>query len=94
MIKVVLENFNKTLTCAKGETIFEVLRRNEIPFGCSCNGEFICGSCMIEILDGQNNLSTITQHLQLIIKHNLTQNQRLACATKILGDITIKTDYW
>jgi ferredoxin len=73
----------KEIDVPKGKPIREACEKLGIPFGCQGG---ICGSCMIEVVDGEENLSELTEE-----EENLARDKkhRLACQCEIDGDITI-----
>jgi ferredoxin len=58
-----------------------------IPFGCT---EGICGTCRIEVTEGEDNLTELTQEEQDM---NMNTKERLACQCKIKGGI-VKVRPW
>ena len=68
-----------------GELIRDTAEQLGVPFGCK-NG--ICGTCMIDIEEGPENLSELTPE-----EHDMGRDRthRLACQAKIKeGTVTIK----
>lgn len=61
----------------------------DIPFGCR---EGNCATCMIEVLEGGENLNPPTANEKItLLEEELDMNIRLACQCKIAqGEITIK----
>jgi ferredoxin len=56
-----------------------------VPFGCY---EGHCGACLITIIEGNENLSELTEKEKA---YGLEKNQRLACQCRIKhGDVKIK----
>ena len=67
-----------------GENIKKACRELNVPFGCESG---VCGSCMVEIVDGEENLSELTEE-----EENLARDKkhRLACQCEIdSGEVTI-----
>jgi len=58
-----------------------------IPFGCT---EGICGSCRVEVKEGEDNLNDLTQEE---IDMGMSKTERLACQCKIKSGI-VKFTYW
>ena len=68
-----------------GSSLKEVCEEAGIPFACS---EGICGTCVIEVKDGKENLSEMTQEELDFLGE--TEEERLACQCKIKhGEVTI-----
>jgi ferredoxin len=62
-----------------------------IPFSCRAG---ICGSCVIEVTRGEENLSeeTPVERVFLTSLGFAEEKYRLACQCKLLGNITINTE--
>jgi ferredoxin len=56
----------------------------------NCNGYGQCGTCLVEVVDGMDNLSPRTAAENDKLKKR-PESYRLACQTVILGNATIKT---
>lgn len=83
------------IECEEGKTIFEVAKSNSIPIAESCNGDKICGHCRVQIIEGTENLSEPDfDEMKLMKEKNFSQDERLACAVKVYGNVRIKTSYW
>lgn len=87
MAKLIFENTNQEFDIADGSSIHEICEKVGIPFACGYEG--ICGSCLIEITEGMENLSSFTQAEKDFFGD--LSNERLACQCKILkGTVKIK----
>lgn len=62
-----------------GSPIAEVCEEAGVPFACT---EGVCGTCVIEIKEGQENLSEPTQEEKDFLGEG-TCHERLACQCKI-----------
>jgi ferredoxin len=69
-----------------GENIVETIEEAGVPIGCS-NG--VCGTCEIEVLEGMENLSPITQEENDL---GMEGSKRLGCQCVILQG-SVKLDY-
>ncbi len=56
----------------------------------NCGGNGQCGTCVVEITEGSENLSPRTEAENRKLKRK-PDNYRLACQTKVLGDVSVKT---
>ncbi len=69
-----------------GSPIQEVCEEAGIPFACT---EGVCGTCVIEVNAGMENLSEPTQE-EIDFLGDDTQEERLACQCKIKnGEVSI-----
>lgn len=56
----------------------------------NCGGYGQCGTCIVEIVSGQENLSQPTPFEERKLKRK-PDNYRLACQTIVNGAVTVKT---
>jgi ferredoxin len=56
----------------------------------NCGGYGQCGTCIVEIVEGMENLSPKTPFEQRKLKRK-PENYRLACQTLVNGPISVKT---
>ncbi len=56
----------------------------------NCGGNGQCGTCVVEVIDGSEHLSPRTAAEERHLKKK-PDSYRLACQTKVMGDITVKT---
>ena len=76
---------NKTVEVNDGDFLTDACDNLGVPMSCRCG---ICGICRVEILQGMENLSPLTDKEK---DANLYVNERLACECKILkGEVKIK----
>ena len=54
----------------------------------NCHGMGACGTCLIEV----DNMDNVSEHSLLEKLHKVGENQKLACRTKVYGDITIQAN--
>lgn len=78
-----------------GANLMQALLKAGIPVASSCKGDAVCCKCVIQILQGAENLSAENdlEH-QLRERNSLKQGVRVSCQTVVNGDITIDTGYW
>ncbi len=74
-----------------GESLFDAGARVSAGIDTSCVGKGTCGLCRVRVLAGADQLNPFTdeerKHLGNV--YHLTK-VRLACRTKIAGDVTIE----
>lgn len=81
----------KSVTLIAGCTILEAAIRANTDLTSICGGKALCGKCQVIILEGHENLSPIKEEE----KKHLTEEKlhigfRLACCSKVFGDVVIK----
>lgn len=75
--------------------LLQQLQAHKLPIASSCGGEGTCNKCVIDVLEGQNNLSRVEAlEAGLKKKFHLKHTERVACQTYVLGPIKITTSYW
>lgn len=72
---------------ADGESIKQCCEEMGIPFGCE---EGVCGTCIIEIEEGMENLSPYNEQEEDFLGPQ--DRERLACQCKIMKG-TVKVNY-
>lgn len=77
MAKVIDENTKEEKEIQDGELMRDACEELGVPFACK---EGICGSCMIDIAEGEENLSELTQEEKDLARD---KKHRLACQCKI-----------
>jgi ferredoxin len=78
MAKLIFLNTDEEVNLPDGSDIKEACEKAGIPIACS---EGVCGSCIIEIAEGMNNLSEFTQAEKDFLGE--MHNERLACQCQI-----------
>jgi ferredoxin len=80
MAKLIFENSGEEKEIDDQSALQEVCEEAGVPFACT---EGICGTCVIEVIDGMKNLSDFTQEEKDFLGEQ--QYERLACQCKIKG---------
>lgn len=78
MGKLVFVGSNEEYEIADGAPIAEVCEEAGVPFACT---EGVCGTCVIEVNEGMENLSDFTQEEEDFLGE--MQSERLACQCKL-----------
>ena len=83
MAKLIIDNIEHEIP--DDSLIAEVCEKSGIPFSCNSG---VCGTCQIEVLEGQDNLGGLNQEEQDLA---MDRNHRLSCQCKILnGTVKVK----
>ena len=91
MSKITCLPDNQFVEVDKTETILEALLAGEIPHTNVCGGNAYCSTCRVMILDGIQNCSAPTSAERALAKKlDFPVHVRLACQTKVSGDVTIR----
>ncbi len=85
MSKITNIETGKSENVDEGKLITKAAEKIGVPFGCQ---EGVCGTCRIDVMEGEENLSELTEPE---ISLGRDKSHRLACQCKIKeGDIKIK----
>ena len=91
MFEIFSQTDNKTICASPDSTILEATLKAKINHIHVCGGNARCTTCRIYIMDGLSNCRPRNKkEKQLAEKLGFPQNIRLACQTKISGNITIR----
>jgi len=90
MIKVTLDKLHKSFEINEDESLLSLLKRQGFDIKSSCGGCASCGDCVIEIIQGENNLNEISFEEKTLLGNvfHITK-ERLSCQTKVYGPVTI-----
>ena len=92
----------KTINCSQGANLRQVMLANDLDLYngnakyINCRGIGTCGTCAVEIIGEVSEANWKDRGRRSLPPHDPNQNRRLACQTKVLGDIeVIKYDgFW
>lgn len=79
MAKLVFGHNNEEIELPDDSPITEACEEAGVPFACT---EGVCGTCVIEVLEGKENLSAPTQEEEDFLGEG-TCDERLACQCRI-----------
>jgi 2Fe-2S ferredoxin len=81
----------KLISKSQEKTALKLIHENFIDWMHACGKKGRCTTCKMIVLKGMENLSELTEPEKKFRSQNrLAKNERLACQTKVLGDIKIK----
>jgi len=87
---------NKEITAADGANLREKAIQNQVDIYrlkgklMNCGGYGQCGTCLVEIVEGMDNLSPKTQFEERKLRKK-PDNYRLACQTLVNGEVSVNT---
>jgi ferredoxin len=85
----------KTLEVKAGTNLMTAIIEAGLPIGSSCGALGICAKCFVEVVKGIENLSKPNPNeIKLLKRENFEPHIRIACQTKIKGDVSVTTSYW
>lgn len=87
MADLIFDDTDETIPLEDGSPIAEACEEAGVPFACT---EGVCGTCVIEVVEGKDNLTEPTQE-EIDFLGEGTCDERLACQCKIKsGKVRIK----
>ncbi len=79
----------------KNKNLMKAVQNAGRPVANSCEFDGVCGHCVLQILEGQENLSQPGEkEITLAKKEGLKPDQRVSCLCRILGDLRVDAAYW
>ena len=92
---VITFNQNLSIRVPTNLRILSVASENNIDIPHYCGGNCRCGTCIVEVLQGSENLSPISGTEQMVLGVDKFQKgHRLACQARILGDVSLIIPEW
>lgn len=88
MAKLIFDNNGDEFDLEEGSEIAEICEEQGVPFACT---EGVCGTCVIEVIEGEGNLTDPTQEEEDFLGAGVT-DERLACQCKMKNG-TVKIRY-
>ncbi|MFX0003791.1 MAG: ASKHA domain-containing protein [Promethearchaeota archaeon] len=87
---LILEPLSKRINVVNGSLIYKAILALNFPISALCAGNGKCGKCIIQILDFNPKISKPTEkEIKILGRDNLIEGYRLACQTKIFGDLRV-----
>lgn len=71
----------------EGDTLFEIAEKGGVSVATRCRGEARCGCCLVEVLEGAENLNKIRIDER---DHLPNKNYRLACRARVYGPVKVR----
>ena len=87
MVKVTFRPQNITVDVPRGSTIYEASLKAGVDVGGICGGVGKCGKCRVRVIEGSVSEPTDTE--RSILGEEVKNGIRLACQTRILGDVVV-----
>lgn len=81
--------FIKETKIKKEKTILDIADDMDIKIKTPCKGKGKCGKCVVKVINGQVSELSKSEE-ELLSKKKISKGYRLACETKVLGDVEIE----
>lgn len=80
----------KKVTIRKGENLLQAGLKNRVYIKSRCGGKGSCTACKIQILSDNPLVSLpTTQEMRMLGEENVAKGYRLACQTRIYGEVEV-----
>lgn len=91
MATITIKNTGAIVEASPAVSILNNLLQSDISISHVCGGKAQCGTCRIEIIEGEQYLSPVTKEERIrLAKFGNPEHARLACQTYSYGDIIIR----
>ena len=78
-----------------GTSLLDAALGAGLPLASSCAGEGACKACLVQVLGGAGRLSPPSERERAALAAaRCAADERLACAARVYGDVTVTTSYW
>lgn len=89
MAKLTFQNTNTTINLEDNSPILEACEEAGVHF--ACGGQGFCGTCVVRVISGGENLSPPTEKELDFLGEDGLKKERLACQCRILkGEVTVR----
>lgn len=79
----------RTFSVKPGESLLEILERNDLPIEAGCRMG-MCGADPVTIIAGQENLTPPKENeCETLARLGLDKNCRMACSARVVGNVTL-----
>lgn len=88
--QLTFSDINLTVSVPMGVRVIEISEKvgSGIVYGCR---EGDCGTCLMHVEEGWNNLSTPSVLEDKVLRENMAgKHDRLACQAQVQGDVTVR----
>jgi uncharacterized 2Fe-2S/4Fe-4S cluster protein (DUF4445 family) len=86
-MQVDFEPIGKRVICEGGTTLLEAAQKAGVMLTAICGGEGSCGRCIVRVMEGDVSPPTVRE--KLLLGDDSTLDLRLACQTRIVGDVRV-----
>ncbi len=87
---LILEPISKRINVVEGSSVYDAILALNFTIGALCAGKGTCGKCMIHIVDPNPKISKPSEsEIKSLGNDKISEGYRLACQTKIFGDLRV-----
>ena len=83
----------RSIEVAAGTRLIEAIRLAGLPIASPCGDDLLCGKCGVRVLEGPVGREAAVE-ADAKRRNLVPEDQRLACALRVRGDMSVTTSYW
>ena len=93
--RVSFSGTGKSIVVPYGTYLIDAAREAGLEVPQQCGRMAICSWCSMEVLEGESNLSELSDgERRLIDWEKLAETERASCQTEVLGNVRVTARYW
>ena len=98
-VVITLKPSNRQIFAVRNRRLSDLIREADLPLGFSCGGRGICTACVVQVC---GLASAITRREATLLSQIADSEQnasgdwsaRIACLTRVIDTLEVKTTYW
>jgi uncharacterized 2Fe-2S/4Fe-4S cluster protein (DUF4445 family) len=95
MVIVAFEPSGARIAVPAGSTLLDAARAVALPVARACGEDGICGRCALRVIAGADHLEAESADDAAVRRRNRVEDgARLACRTRVRGDVVVTASYW
>ncbi|HZW68261.1 MAG TPA: 2Fe-2S iron-sulfur cluster-binding protein [Pseudogracilibacillus sp.] len=79
----------KSVTIKKGQSILRAAKQGRLALKHRCGGNAQCTTCKVTVKDQSAVSSPQKKEVMTLGEHNIDQNMRLSCQTRVHGEVDV-----
>lgn len=76
-----------------GQSLLEIAQENCVEMDSACGGNGVCTTCLVKVVDGAENLGSVTEKEEIMGMDADNPEYRLGCQCEVSGDCTVELAY-
>ncbi len=87
MVRILFLPSGREVEVPQGDDILSGALREGVPIRTSCGGNARCGSCLVDVVEGADNLNGVKVDEK---DYLAAKTHRLACRARVFGPVTVR----
>jgi ferredoxin len=76
-----------------GQSLLEIAQENLIEMDSACGGNGVCTTCLVKVVEGAENLGSVTEKEEIMGMDADNPEYRLGCQCSVNGDCCVELAY-